>query len=191
MIPIESISKQDQASGSPSSGEPEFLAVGLLRRPHGIQGEIKMTVWTDFPERLEPGSKVYVGNRYDEVTIRSIRWQNEDILISFEEYQTRESVGLLRNQAIMVLKTDIPPLEDGEFYLHEFVGLKVVIQESGKTLGRIDEIIETGANDVFIVRNLVGKEFLVPDIDDVILEVDIEKKMVQINLLPGLLEIDD
>ena len=84
-------------SGSLDSCEPEFLAVGQLRRPHGIRGEIVMSVWTDFPERLKPDVEVYVGDDHKPIHIRSVRWHREDILIAFNEYPVREDVGLLRN----------------------------------------------------------------------------------------------
>jgi 16S rRNA processing protein RimM len=177
----------DQTSGSPDPGEPEFLAVGQLRRPHGVRGEILMSVWTEYPERLVPGAMVYVGDGQIPVHIRSVRWHRDDMLIAFEGYLTRETVGLFRNQILMVHAADLPPLEDGEFYLHQLIGMIVVDDQAGTILGAITEIIETGANDVYIVRNESGSEILLPAIDPVILDIDIEKRMIRVHILPGLL----
>jgi 16S rRNA processing protein RimM len=178
---------QDHASDSPNSGGPEFLAVGRLRRPHGIRGEILMSVWTGFPERLEPGDEVYVGDDHKPVHIRSVRWHRDAILISFDEYQVREDVGVLRNQVLMVRTDDLPPLDEGELYLHQVIGMTVIDNAKDSFLGTITEIIETGANDVYIVRNEHGFELLIPAIDSVILDINIETNEMRVHLLPGLL----
>ncbi len=174
-------------SGSSNSGEPEFLAIGQLHRPHGIRGEIKMSVWTDYPERLEPGLKVFIGKTHQPVYIRTVRWHGGDLLISFEEFAVREEVGLLRNQVVMIPLENLPPLPDGEIYIHELIGMKVIDADNDILLGEITEIIETGANDVFVVRGSQGSEVLLPDIDEVILAIDLGRKEVRVHLLPGLI----
>ena len=173
-------------SDSPNAGEPEFLAVGLLRRPHGIKGEITMKVMTDFPERLEPGVEVFTGKDHQPVHIRTVRRHGVDMLISFDEFSDREGVGMLRNQVLMVRVENLPPLPVGEYYIHELIGLSVVDVDNDAYLGEITEIIETGANDVFVVRSNQGSEILLPDIDEVILAIDIDRKEVRVHLLPGL-----
>lgn len=180
-------SKNEGHSGSPNPGEPEFLAVGLLRRPHGIQGEIKMSVWTDFPERLAPGQVVYTGETHQPVHIRTLRWHGKDLLISFDEFSVREEVGLLSNQVLMVRAEDLPPLDDAQIYLHELIGMIVIEDATGALLGEIVEIIETGANDVFVVRSKDGVEILLPDIDEVVLSIDTNRKEIRVCLLPGLI----
>jgi 16S rRNA processing protein RimM len=184
------LSMHAESSGSPDSGEPEFLAVGQLRRPHGVRGEILMSVWTDFPERLKPGVEVYIGDDHKPIHIRSIRWHHENILIAFDEYPVREDVGLIRNQVLSVHVDDLPPLEDGELYLHQLIGMIVVEDTTDKTIGRIIEILETGANDVYIVRDERGAEILLPAIDPVILDIDIENNQMRVHILPGLLSIN-
>ncbi len=172
--------------GSPA-GEPLFLAVGQLRRPHGVRGEIRMEVLTDFPERLTPGMTVYVGPRRLPLRIRRVRWQNEVMLISFEGYEDRDRVGLLRNMVVAVPADQAPPLPENEFYYHEVLGLRVVTDD-GRELGEITEIMETGANDVLVVKPKGGgAEILLPDIDDVVLEIDTERGVMTVHLLPGLL----
>jgi len=175
-------------SGSPYPGEPEFLAVGKLRRPHGIKGEIIMSVWTDFPERLIPGIKVFIGEGYTVVSINTVRWHRDDILISFENYETREAVGVFRNEEVFVRADDRPPLKDGFYYLHQLLGLRVVEDIDRKMLGTIVEVLETGANDVFVIRPESGKDILLPDIDSVVLNIDFEEGEMRVHLIPGLVE---
>ncbi len=181
-----SFSMQDQNSGSMDNHEPEFLAVGKFRRPHGVRGEIVMSVWTEFPERLEPGIKIYVGDEYIPYHIRSVRCHRDDLLVALNEFDNREEVGGLRNQIVSVPAADLPELDDGEIYLHQIIGMTVINSEDDQNLGRIVEIIETGANDVYIVRPTTGSELLLPAIEDVILAIDLETQEILVKLLPGL-----
>ncbi len=172
------------ASGS-SSDEPLYLAVGKLRRPHGVRGEIRMEVLTDFPERLQPGVTVYVGPRRLPLRIRSVRWQNNFMLLTFEDYADRDRVGQLRNMLVTVPAESLPPLDEGEFYYHQILGLRVITDE-GEDLGTVTEIMETGANDVFVVTDAAGREVLLPDIEEVVLKIDPEAGLMRVHLLPGL-----
>ena len=176
--------RMSSASGS-SSDEPLYLAVGKLRRPHGVRGEIRMEVLTDFPERLQPGTTVYVGPRRLALRIRSVRWHGDFLLLTFEGYPDRDRVGLLRNMLVTVPAASLPPLDEGELYYHQILGLKVVTDE-GEDLGTVTEIMETGANDVFVVTDAAGHEVLLPDIEEVVLEIDPEAGLMRVHLLPGL-----
>ena len=174
-------------SGSPSKGEPVYLAVGLLRRPHGVHGEILMEVYTDFPERLEDGTTVFLGAKHKPATIRHIRHHNEGLLFSFEGVDTPESAGLLRKQLVYVKTATRPALPAGQYYHHQMIGMTVV-DDSGSELGKLTEIIQTGANDVYVVLSGTGKELLLPSIKQVVLDVDVESDRMIVHLIPGLLE---
>ncbi|MBM3143365.1 MAG: 16S rRNA processing protein RimM [Chloroflexi bacterium] len=178
----------DRKPGSPNDGEPEFLVVGKLRRPHGLGGEMIMSVWTDFPNRLTPGARLYVGDDHELVEVRSSRWHDQDLLIGFEGYQDRDHVGVFRNQSVYVRAEEIPALAEGEIYLHQLLGLRVIRDEDNSALGTVINLIETsGANDVFVVRTEDGVEWLLPDIETVILDINIARGEMRVHLLPGLL----
>ena len=172
--------------GSTAAGEPVYLVVGKLHRPHGLHGEVIMEVITDFPERLRKGVTVFVGEQYQPHEIISRRRYDSDLLLSLAGYQTPEEVGVLRNQYVYVRSDLIPPLPEGEYYQHQLLGLRVV-SEDGQPLGVLSQILSTGANDVYIVLPESGKEILVPAIDSVILSVDLPKGEMRIHVLPGLL----
>jgi len=174
-------------SGSSNPDEPEFLAVGRLRKPHGLRGEMLMAIWTDFPERLQPGVRLFVGESHQPVHIKNLRSHNQDSLVSFDEYDHREDVGQFRNQVVYVRTADLPPLPDDELYLHQLLGLSVIRDGDNAKLGVVVEILETGANNVFIVRPEFGHPILIPDIDSVILKIDLEAREMRVHLLPGLL----
>ena len=173
-------------AGSPSLGEPEYLAVGFLRRPHGVHGEMLMDVHTDFPERLKPGLSVYVGSEFRVMEIASCRAHAAGMLVRMRGIRTPEQAGLLRNQWVYVPAGDRPPLPEGEYYHHQLIGLEVLTDE-GQELGSLTGIIETGANDVYIVRDETGREVLLPAIPAVILEVDLPNRRMRVHVLDGLL----
>lgn len=162
-------------AGSPKSGEPAFLAVGKLRRPHGIHGEIVMEVLTDFPERLRTGRQVLIGESHLPVKIAGVRWHNQLMLICFDGYPDRTSVELFRNQLVVIPVQELPKLPEGQYYQHEIIGLRVVNQ-SGLEMGVVEQILVTGANDVYLVRGVDGGEILLPAIDEVIRSVDLTTK---------------
>jgi len=178
--------RSEQSAGSPPEGEPVFLAVGKLRRPHGLKGEMLMDVLTDFPERLTPGMIVYVGSEHLPLKFLSCRWHLKALLVAFVEYPDQESVADLRNQLVYVPTEDRPDLPEGEYYHHQVLGLRVVSDE-GMVLGAVVDILETGANDVFVVRHETGSEILLPVIDEVILQVDLARGELRVHLLPGLI----
>ena len=171
--------------GSPD-GEPEYLTVGFLRRPHGLQGEINMDLHTDFPERMKSGRKLFVGEQHQPVIIASVRPHQSGLLVKFKGIETPEDAGLFRNQWVYIQAKDASPLPDGQLYRHELIGFKVV-DESDNALGELTDILETGANDVYVVTDQEGREILLPAIPSVILELDAAHRLMRVHLLDGLI----
>ena len=170
-------------TGSPN-GEPIYLSVGFLRRPHGLRGEIIMDLHTDFPERMKSGRNLFVGEKHKSMTLTNTRPYQSGLLVKFKDIDTPEDAGLYRNQWVYVPAKDVP-LPEGQHYQHELLGLKVV-DESDSPLGELVEILETGANDVFVVRDDAGKEILLPNIPSVILDLDVGRGFLRVHLLEGL-----
>lgn len=174
----------EEKQGSPN-GESVYLAIGFLRRPHGISGEIIMDLHTDFPERIKPGRKVYVGENYDTLTIDTVRSHGNGMLVRLRGVDTPEGAGRFRNQWMYVKSTEVPALPGGQIYKHQLVGITVTA-DTGETLGVLNEIIETGANDVYVVKKESGGEILLPAIPDVILETDMNDRVMKVHLIDGL-----
>ncbi len=171
-------------TGSPT-GEPLYLSVGFLRRPHGVKGEIVMDVHTDFPERMKSGRKLFIGEERQPVTLTSVRPHQSGLLVKFEGIETPEQAGKFRNQWVYVKKSDLPPLSEGQLYQFELLGFRVV-DEDGNPLGELVEILETGANDVYVVRDDSGREILLPNIPSVILDLEPASRTMRVHLLEGL-----
>ena len=174
------------SSGSPD-GEPVYLVVGFLRRAHGVHGEIILDLHTDFPERLQSGKKLFVGEERKQMTLSGSRPHAKGMLLKFKGIETPEEAGQLRNQWVYVKATELPKLPEGKIYQHELFGFAVV-DEDGNALGELVEIIETGANDVYVVRSQSGKEILLPAIPSVILEADSTQRVMRVHLLEGLVD---
>ena len=172
-------------TGSPASGEPVYLSVGLLRRPHGLRGELLMEVLTDFPQRLRVGTRVFIGDNHAPMTIAAVRGHNDGLLVRFRGVDSPDTAGKYRAKLVFVSAEDRPPLPEGEFYYHEVIGLRVV-NEADEELGTLAEILETGANEVYIVKRPDGRDLLLPAIEDVILKIDPAAGLVRVRLLPGL-----
>jgi len=172
------------APGSPD-GEPVYLVIGFLRRPHGVQGEMIMDLHTDFPERLQSGRELFIGEEHKAMTLTGVRPHAKGRLVKFKGMETPEEVGQFRNQWVYVKATDVPSLPEGEIYQHELFGFEVV-DDNGNALGELVEIIETGANDVYVVRDSNGHEILLPAIPPVILDLDPVRRLMRVHLLEGL-----
>lgn len=170
--------------GSPN-GEPLYLSLGFLRRPHGVKGEIIMDLHTDFPERLRKGRTLFIGDEHKPMSLEAIRPHAQGALVKFRNVDTPESAGEFRNQWVYAAVKDLPPLPEGQHYQHELLNFNVV-NEDGNPLGVLAEILETGANDVYVVRDDSGKELLLPNIPSVVLDLDFERRTMRVHLLEGL-----
>ncbi len=175
---------QDHKAGSDSKAEPAFVLLGRLQRVHGVHGEIAMRVLTDFPQRLRRGKKVFLGAEHRQYVISAIRTKEPLLLLSFEGVGSREEAQLLTNLEVFSTVRELPALPEGSFYHHQLVGLQVYEREI--LIGQICEVLETGANDVFVVQETGGSELLLPNIPSVILNVDLDQHRMDVNILEGL-----
>ena len=186
-LPIAAHSTKPERGSAAESAEPRFLAVGRVLKPHGVNGEVRVELMTDRPERFGWLESIFVGeNNPRRVGVISARRHGNFVLLKLDGYPTRTEAELLRNELLQVPEDEAIPLEEGEYFLHQLLGLEVVT-ESGRSLGRLTDVLETGANNVFIIDGPSG-ELLVPDIPDVVREVDVAGGRVVIRPLPGLLD---
>ena len=171
--------------------QPPFLLLGQVQRPHGVRGELRIEIMTAYPDRIVPGMEVYMGTDPQDTNsaviykITNVRSHQHLLILRLEGVDDRESADLLRKHYVMVTLEDAVPLEEGEYYLYQVIGLRVRT-EDGEDLGQVAEVIETGANDVYVINGPRG-EILLPAIDECVREVDIEGGSITVHLLDGLL----
>lgn len=175
----DSSKKQKTKTGSPDKGEPIFLIIGRIRKPHGVKGEVLFEVITDFPERIKEGITIFIGAQKKEYKVESIRTHQSHLLLKLHGLNTCEDVEQFRNQMVYVRTANIPKLPENEYYHHELIGMSVL--EDGKLIGDVREVLETGANDVLVVM-VNQDEILIPFIKQVILNVDKKEKTISVKM---------
>jgi 16S rRNA processing protein RimM len=166
-----------------------YIAVGMITSAHGLRGELKVELHTDFPERFAPDVVVYLGEELQKVTITSARPHQGQMLLQFNGIDDRASADALRNVWVFIPEEEAVELEEDTFFVHEIIGLSVQTT-SGKLLGTVGQVLFTGANDVYVVEtpDEPKREILLPAIADVIKEVDLEQGILTVELLPGLID---
>lgn len=146
-----------------------------------------MELHTDFPERLKEGARVYVGETFRPMQIVDTRTHNAGLIVKFDGLEDPEEAGRYRNLWVYVTAADRPPLPEGQYYHHELVGFEVV-DEHDQQIGTLAEILQTGANDVYVVTRKDGSETLLPVIPSVVLEIQTDRHRILVRLIPGLLD---
>ena len=168
-----------------------YLAVGKIVNTQGLKGEVRVISVTDFAnERYKKGSLLTIfqdGKETGKVTVKSHRKHKNFDLLTFENHPRIEDVEIYKGSELKVSKEHIQELEGEDYYYHQIIGLSVVTDE-GEELGEIKEILSPGANDVWVVKAKANKDILLPYIDDVVKEVNLEEGRVVVSIMEGLLD---
>ena len=177
-----------QRSGSstpkPSLDPPDgHVVVGHVTGSWGLRGDIKVQSQTDFPERFSPGSELHIdGNRE---TVVSARPNRGGYIIRLSGATDRTAADSMRGVLLTVPEDDIAALPQGTYYHFQLIDMQVVSDED-ELLGVIVEILDTSANDVYVVRGKTSPDLLIPAIREVVLDVDVEVGRMLVHLVPGL-----
>lgn len=165
----------------------KYLEIGQIVNTFGIKGMVKVNPFTDNIRRFDRLKKVYIGknNEKKEIEIEEVKYHKNMVLIKFKGINNPDEANLLRNKYLYVDRNDEEPLEEGTYYIVDMLGLDVYTDEN-KLLGTLDDIYNTGSNDIYVVKNELGKQILLPAIKDVIKEVNLEEKKIIVHLIPGL-----
>ena len=164
------------------------LEVGQIVNTFGIKGEVKVTPFTDDINRFDDLEKVYVKTRKEDklYKVENVRYHKNMVLLKLEGIENPEQGELLKNAYLEIDREEAIPLEEGQYFIVDLIGLDVYTDE-GKLLGKVDDIYNTGANDIYVVKDELGKQVLLPAIKEVIKQVDIENKKMIVHLIPGLI----
>ncbi len=157
------------------------VTVGRVVGVHGLRGEVKVEPLSDFPERFEPGAALWLDGR--RLRVEGSRWQRRLVYLKLEGVDSRSDAVALAGRELCVPEL-LALVQEGVYYQHDVIGLSVV-DAAGETLGRVSDILSTGANDVYVVRGERG-ELLLPAIDDVVRQIDLDGGCLLVELLPGL-----
>lgn len=161
------------------------VAVGEINSPWGIKGHVKVTPLTSNPERLQPKQQVFVGDLA--LTITDAKIVGKIPVVQFSSFTTRNSVESLKGSLIEILEKDLPKLPENIFYIHDIVGL-TVFTDDDEVVGEVIEVLQTGANDVYVIRPSNGKDVLIPALESVIVAIKIEDESLIIRSNTGLFD---
>lgn len=157
-------------SPSVPDASTERIVIGRVGAAHGIRGELRIIPLTDFPERFTALREVMVGDEL--LRIESVKPQGKNFLMRFREYAVREDAQRLTGQLLTVARAEAAPLDEGEYYVFDIVGLTVYDEEDNE-LGTVENVLRTGSNDVYAVRSEDGREILIPALRSVVREIDV------------------
>ena len=159
------------------SATDKKIIIGKIGAAHGVRGDMKVYPLTDFPDRFNTIKKAFIDDK--EINIISTRYQNNFVVMKVKGVNSREEVARYTNKLLKINRSDVPPLNEGEYYSFDIIGLKVINQDD-VVLGEIIEILKTGSNDVYITKTPEGKQLLIPALKKVVTEINIEDDFMKV-----------
>lgn len=166
-----------------------LLRIGVITTPHGLKGEVKVFPTTDDAKRFDSCDEVIVmaGKEQLKLHVQYAKYFKNMVILKFKEYSDINEIERFRKCDIMVTRDNAVPLEEGEFFICDAIG-SVVREENGNQIGVLKDVMETGANFVFVIETSEGKEVLFPSIPECIKKVDTENKEIIAYVMPGLMD---
>lgn len=166
-----------------------YLRVGVIASTHGIRGEVKVFPTTEDVNRFKQLKDVVLdtGKEYMNLEVQNVKFFKNMAIVKFKGIDDINDIEKYKGKDLLVTRENAIPLEEGEYYIFDVLGSKVVTEE-GTEIGELKEILATGANDVYVVKTAQGKEILIPSIPQCILDVNVEDKVVTVHLLDGMMD---
>ena len=167
----------------------QMLRVGVITYTHGVRGEVKVFPTTDDAKRFKTLKKVILDGREPlELSIEQVKFFKNMVILKFKGYDNINDVETWRQRDLLITRDQAVELKEDEYFITDLIGLTVVNEEEA-VLGRVKDVLETGANDVYVVELTGGKELLLPAIKDCILNVDLEGGRMKVHVLDGLMDL--
>ena len=167
----------------------DLLKVGVITTTHGVRGEVKVYPTTDEPERFLDLEYVLLdtGKELRRLDIKNVRFFKNLVILKFDGIDNINDIEKYKGRDLWIPREEAQELDEDEYYIADLLGMKVLL-EDGSEFGTLKNVMETGANDVYVVRMESGKELLIPAIEQCILDVDVEEPKVVVRLMKGMLE---
>lgn len=166
----------------------QFLEAGKIVNTHGIKGEVKIMPYCDSPELFCEFDRFFMGRDFNEINVERSRVQKNMVIAKLEGVNTPEDAEKLRNKMLYMHRDDLE-LDEDTFFIQDLIGMTVKNADNGRVYGVIDDVLQTGANDVYSIKG-ENKTYLIPAIADVIAETDLENDIMLIHELEGLFDED-
>lgn len=164
----------------------QYLEAGKIVTTHGIKGEVKIMPYTDYPELLCEFDRLFIGKNHEEVAIERSRAFKGMVIAKLEGVNTPEDASKLRNTILYMHRDDLE-LDEDTYFIQDLIGVEVRDADSDFVYGKIADVMQTGANDVYVI-NGADREYLIPAIPEVVISTDIDGNIMTIRPLEGLFE---
>lgn len=167
----------------------DFFRVGVISSTHGVRGEVKVFPTTDDVQRFKKLKEVLLdtGKEKLPLEIQGVKFFKQFAILKFKGYDNINDIEKYKGRELWVTRENAVPLEENEYYIADLIGLTVISDED-EELGTLTDVLQTGANDVYVVKLKNGKEGLFPAIADCVQSVDIEKGIMVVHVMEGLLD---
>lgn len=167
----------------------EMFRIGVITSTHGVRGEVKVFPTTDDVNRFKSLKKCFIRTKQGDIEVEknSCKFFKNMVILSFKGYDNINDIEKYKSCELYVTRENAVPLEENEYYIADALGMEVVSEE-GTKLGILKDVLQTGANDVFVVENGEKKEILLPVIPDCVLDMDFEKRVITVHIMKGLLD---
>lgn len=164
-----------------------LIEVGKIVNTHGLRGEVKVVPWTDYPEVFEDIETVYIKKKteYERLDIAGLKYQKNNLIVRFSQLKDINEAEKYKNQVLYAERDALGELPEGVYYIADLIGLEVV-KEDGEKVGIINDVFNTGSSDIYDVKREGKKNMLIPVIDDVVIDTDIENGKVTVRMMEGL-----
>lgn len=168
----------------------QFLRVGVISSTHGVRGEVKVFPTTDDIKRFSKLKEAYLdlGNDKLLLEIEQVKYVKKMVVLKFKGYDSIEAIEKHKGKDLLVTRDKAVKLDKDEHFIVDLIGLSVVTDE-GEEFGTVKDVLQTPANDVYIIEGTDKKEYLFPSIKECILDVDLEKQRVLVHIMDGLLDL--
>ncbi|MCI6534462.1 ribosome maturation factor RimM [Blautia obeum] len=166
----------------------QLLQVGVITQTHGVRGEVKVFPTTDDAARFKKLKHVMLdtGKETLPLEIESVKFFKQFVILKFKGFDNINDIERYKRCPLLVERENAVPLEEGEYFIADMIGMKVITDE-GENFGILKDVMETGANDVYVIEHPSEGEVLVPAIKECILDVDIENRQMKIHVMNGLI----
>ena len=166
----------------------DFFRIGVITSTHGLKGEVKVFPTTDDVNRFKKLKKCILRTPKGDIEVEKIscKFFKNMVILAFKEFNDINEIEKYKNCELFVSREDAMPLDEDEFYIADVIGMDVY--EDDTKLGVLEDVMQTGANDVFVVRLLDGKELLLPVIKQCVLDMDYDVRRVYVKLMKGMLD---
>ena len=164
----------------------QLLQVGVISSTHGVRGEVKVFPTTDDPQRFKSLKNVILDTGKEQIPleIQGVKFFKQFVILKFKGIDNINDIERYKRRSLFVKREDAVELEEDEYYIADLIGMDVITDEGEE--GKLVDVIETGANEVYVVEFDKYGEVLIPAIHDCILDVDIETMSMKVHLLEGL-----